>query len=201
MASTCLLSLHQPIEIDPDVDWNLYPDLRDLIQVYLPVENSKPFENVSETPQNEESYLCNIWNNANWEINDDFDNFGFSGDLFDGLESAPYPLIDSPMSVSSSTSASSLSTSVESKPKARNSKSKSTKSKREIITRRRRGPQNRRKPNITHELYRVLCSGKSDILKWENYDEGVFKVVDKKKLAALWGEKKGNENMNYNNIA
>ena len=88
--------------------------------------------------------------------------------------------------ISSSTSASSLPTSVDS-----------------IISPRRK--QNRTSRNRIHALYDELCSGKSDTLKWENEDEGIFKVVNKAKLVALWTRDKkrgnvGNTNKKYNNI-
>ena len=69
----------------------------------------------------------------------------------------------------------------------------------EIIPKR---TQNRRSPNIVHWLLELLLDpDTSDVLAWEDYDRGVFKIVSQERLGELWGAKKGNPEMTYNNVA
>ena len=69
----------------------------------------------------------------------------------------------------------------------------------EIIPKR---TQNRRSPNIVHWLLALLLDpDTSDVLAWEDYDRGVFKIVSQERLGELWGAKKGNPEMTYNNVA
>lgn len=39
------------------------------------------------------------------------------------------------------------------------------------------------------------------MIKWENKEEGVFRIVNSKKVAQLWGSHKRNPNMNYDKLA
>lgn len=48
-------------------------------------------------------------------------------------------------------------------------------------------------------LRSLLMNSKTcpSLIKWDNYDEGMFKFVQNEKVAQLWGDRKKNENMNY----
>ena len=62
--------------------------------------------------------------------------------------------------------------------------------------------QNRRSPNIVHWLLQLLMNPEtSDVLAWEDYNRGVFKIVSQERLGKLWGDKKRNPEMTYNNVA
>merc|ERR1712004_82247 len=62
-----------------------------------------------------------------------------------------------------------------------------------------RREQNRKSPNISHWLLSLLDENSSAI-GWTN-NSGEFKILDQKKLAKMWGERKGNKRMTYNNVA
>ena len=62
--------------------------------------------------------------------------------------------------------------------------------------------QNRKSPNIVHWLLQLLHDPEnSDVLAWEDYNRGVFKIVSQERLGKLWGDKKRNPEMTYNNVA
>ena len=62
--------------------------------------------------------------------------------------------------------------------------------------------QNRKSPNIVHWLLQLLMNPEtSDVLAWEDYNQGVFKIVSQERLGKLWGDKKRNPEMTYNNVA
>merc|ERR1712062_331733 len=62
-----------------------------------------------------------------------------------------------------------------------------------------RREQNRKSPNISHWLLSLLDENSSAI-GWTN-NSGEFKILDQKKLAKMWGERKGIKRMTYNNVA
>merc|ERR1711860_197635 len=62
-----------------------------------------------------------------------------------------------------------------------------------------RREQNRKSPNISHWLLSLLDENSSAI-GWTN-NSREFKILDQKKLAKMWGERKGNKRMTYNNVA
>ena len=62
-----------------------------------------------------------------------------------------------------------------------------------------RKPQNRKADNIAHWLFKLLAKNSSAI-GWTGRDRE-FKILDQSKLAKMWGERKGNSNMTYNNVA
>lgn len=39
------------------------------------------------------------------------------------------------------------------------------------------------------------------VICWENYDDGVFRFVKSEKVAKIWGDRKGNEKMNYEKLS
>jgi hypothetical protein len=39
------------------------------------------------------------------------------------------------------------------------------------------------------------------MIRWENVDEGVFRIVQSEKLAALWGSIKNNPRMTYEKLS
>merc|ERR1712029_1241780 len=110
----------------------------------------------------------------------------------------------SPQSKSSSTaSTSSIDLKVKKKSKKasknRRSRQYSSDSEDEIRPKR---TQNRRSPNIVHWLLQLLMNPEtSDVLAWEDYNQGVFKIVSQERLGELWGAKKRNPDMTYNNVA
>eukprot|EP00095_Tigriopus_kingsejongensis_P011870 maker-scaffold180_size281610-snap-gene-1.28 protein:Tk11870 transcript:maker-scaffold180_size281610-snap-gene-1.28-mRNA-1 annotation:"protein c-ets-1-b-like" len=59
------------------------------------------------------------------------------------------------------------------------------------------------KAKITTWLDQLLNSRKYNpkVVKWENKEEGLFRVVDQKELARLWGEVKSNKKMNYDKFS
>jgi len=59
--------------------------------------------------------------------------------------------------------------------------------------------QNRKSPNIAHWLLKLI-EQKSSAIGWTGRDRE-FKILDQKKLAKMWGERKGNNRMTYNNVA
>ena len=59
--------------------------------------------------------------------------------------------------------------------------------------------QNRKSPNIAHWLLELLET-KSPAVSWMD-NPGEFKVTNTTLLAKLWGERKGNTAMTYNNVA
>merc|ERR1739836_37275 len=60
--------------------------------------------------------------------------------------------------------------------------------------------QCRKAPNIAHWLLTLLDENSSAI-GWIHNSYGEFKILDQKKLAKMWGERKGNKRMTYNNVA
>merc|ERR1711983_6115 len=60
--------------------------------------------------------------------------------------------------------------------------------------------QCRKAPNIAHWLLTLLDENSSAI-GWTHKSHGEFKILDQKKLAKMWGERKGNKRMTYNNVA
>ena len=40
-----------------------------------------------------------------------------------------------------------------------------------------------------------------DIIRWENRAEGIFRIVDSKQVAQLWGVRKRNKNMTYEKLS
>ena len=66
----------------------------------------------------------------------------------------------------------------------------------QVVTKR---PQNRKADNIAHWLFKLL-EKKSSAIGWTGKDRE-FKILDQKKLAKMWGDRKGNTNMTYNNVA
>merc|ERR1711983_11895 len=60
--------------------------------------------------------------------------------------------------------------------------------------------QCRKAPNIAHWLLTLLDENSSAI-GWTHNSYGEFKIWDQKKLAKMWGERKGNKRMTYNNVA
>ena len=60
--------------------------------------------------------------------------------------------------------------------------------------------QCRKAPNIAHWLLTLLDENSSAI-GWTHNSYGEFKILDQKKLAKMWGERKGNKRMTYNNVA
>merc|ERR1712062_484965 len=135
------------------------------------------------------------------------DEFGFdrqmnwNNSIESGQDSSPM----SPESESSSTaSTSSIEWKVKKKSKKtsknRRSRQYSSDSECEIMAPKR--TQNRRSPNIVHWLLQLLMNPEtSDVLAWEDYNRGVFKIVSQERLGKLWGDKKRNPEMTYNNVA
>jgi len=41
----------------------------------------------------------------------------------------------------------------------------------------------------------------ADIIRWENRDEGIFRIVDSKQVAELWGIRKRNKTMTYEKLS
>lgn len=39
------------------------------------------------------------------------------------------------------------------------------------------------------------------VICWENHDDGVFRFVKSEKVAKIWGDRKGNEKMNYEKLS
>ncbi len=39
------------------------------------------------------------------------------------------------------------------------------------------------------------------VVRWEDPNEGVFRIVESEKLARLWGEKKNNQKMTYEKLS
>merc|ERR1712141_875175 len=60
--------------------------------------------------------------------------------------------------------------------------------------------QCRKAPNIAHWLLTLLDENSSAI-GWTHNSYGEFKILDQKKLAKMWGERKSNKRMTYNNVA
>merc|ERR1712062_482686 len=60
--------------------------------------------------------------------------------------------------------------------------------------------QCRKAPNIAHWLLTLLDEN-SNAIGWTHNSYGEFKILDQKKLAKMWGERKGNKRMTYNNVA
>merc|ERR1712214_46222 len=60
--------------------------------------------------------------------------------------------------------------------------------------------QCRKAPNIAHWLLTLLDENSSAI-GWTHKSHGEFKILYQKKLAKMWGERKGNKRMTYNNVA
>merc|ERR1712062_65638 len=60
--------------------------------------------------------------------------------------------------------------------------------------------QCRKAPNIAHWLLTLLDENSSAI-GWTHNSHGEFKILDQKKLAKMWGERKGNKRTTYNNVA
>merc|ERR1712062_808096 len=60
--------------------------------------------------------------------------------------------------------------------------------------------QCRKAPNIAHWLLTLLDEN-SSVIGWTHNSHGEFKILDQKKLAKMWGERKGNKRITYNNVA
>merc|ERR1712122_104302 len=60
--------------------------------------------------------------------------------------------------------------------------------------------QRRKAPNIAHWLMSLVQSNDSAI-GWTNNHPREFKILDQKRLAQMWGKRKNNPNMTYNNVA
>merc|ERR1712122_354023 len=60
--------------------------------------------------------------------------------------------------------------------------------------------QRRKAPNIAHWLMSLVESNDSAI-GWTNNHPREFKILDQKRLAQMWGKRKNNPNMTYNNVA
>merc|ERR1712223_1269523 len=60
--------------------------------------------------------------------------------------------------------------------------------------------QCRKAPNIANWLLTLLDENSSAI-GWTHNSHGEFKILDQKKLAKMWGGRKGNKRMTYNNVA
>ena len=41
----------------------------------------------------------------------------------------------------------------------------------------------------------------AEIIRWENRTEGIFRIIDSKKVAYLWGAKKRNKTMTYEKLS
>ena len=54
--------------------------------------------------------------------------------------------------------------------------------------------------NIVHWVFHLLQE-RPDVITWDHYENGVFKIVDTNELERLWGEKKGNPKTTYDNFA
>jgi Ets-domain len=39
------------------------------------------------------------------------------------------------------------------------------------------------------------------LIRWEDHEEGTFRIVNCKKVAKLWGDKKKNNKMNYEKLS
>lgn len=71
-----------------------------------------------------------------------------------------------------------------------------------VAKRRRKKSQNRTSPNIVHWLLTLLQDpNNEDMIAWTDFAEGEFKIVNQDKLGQLWGIKKQNPKMTYNNVA
>ena len=49
-------------------------------------------------------------------------------------------------------------------------------------------------------VHRGFCKGskrKAKVVIWENKEEGIFRIVDSKKVAELWGKHKANKKMSF----
>jgi len=54
------------------------------------------------------------------------------------------------------------------------------------------------------ELLQARDNGDKDaaeIIQWENQNEGIFRIIDSKKVAQLWGAKKRNKTMTYEKLS
>merc|ERR1719461_1726862 len=60
--------------------------------------------------------------------------------------------------------------------------------------------QKRKAPNIAHWLMSLVQSNDSAI-GWTHNHPREFKILDQKRLAQMWGKRKNNPNMTYNNVA
>jgi len=60
--------------------------------------------------------------------------------------------------------------------------------------------QRRKAPNIAHWLMSLVQSNDSAI-GWTHNHPREFKILDQKRLAQMWGKRKNNPNMTYNNVA
>ena len=40
-----------------------------------------------------------------------------------------------------------------------------------------------------------------DVIRWEDQENGVFRIVNSKKVSELWGQKKSNPQMNYEKLS
>jgi len=51
-------------------------------------------------------------------------------------------------------------------------------------------------------LLEILCDEQyKDIISWVRRDEGVFRFVKPKSVAALWGKRRRRENMSYEHLS
>jgi hypothetical protein len=69
-----------------------------------------------------------------------------------------------------------------------------------------------RQPNSVgkNHLWEFLCQllmmsesiqAKDRVIQWESREEGVFRIIDSKEVASLWGKHKGNEKMTYEKLS
>jgi len=142
------------------------------------------------------------------DFNTNADEFGFdrqmnwNNSIESGQDSSPM----SPESESSSTASTS---SIEWKAKKKSKKAHKNRRRHRQFSSDSEGDfpapkrtQNRRSPNIVHWLLQLLMNPEtSDVLAWEDYNRGVFKIVSQERLGKLWGDKKRNPEMTYNNVA
>ena len=61
-----------------------------------------------------------------------------------------------------------------------------------------------------NHLWEFLCQllrisesvqAKDRVIQWESREEGVFRIIDSKEVASLWGKHKGNEKMTYEKLS
>merc|ERR1712024_262023 len=188
-------------ETEPYFDYESSMPIEDMMTA---LENNIIFSNNEPTPDNDNSFV----NLAN------LDN------ICKTIENTDYEEEYQPESPESCTSDEDLSTSDEdyepnepqkkSQPQKRISKKlakyqstdeeyHTSESETEEQTEKRR-VQCRKAPNIAYWLLTLLDENSSAI-GWTHKSHGEFKILDQKKLAKMWGERKGNKRMTYNNVA
>ncbi|XP_014680341.1 PREDICTED: ETS homologous factor-like, partial [Priapulus caudatus] len=60
---------------------------------------------------------------------------------------------------------------------------------------------NQKKVVLWEFIRGLLLNGNTTIIKWENKQEGVFRIINSQKVAQLWGKHKQNPAMNYDKLA